>query len=103
MNPVIAIKNIPKPTPRLIAYGFEPNNEKKDKPVKAVRRWPNITFLGCENGAYHTPKTRTILAPKDAISQGTFIKLVNDSKMKIHNIPPTQLMKESIKVNFEEV
>lgn len=66
INPVMAIKNIPTPTPRLIAYGFEP----KDKPVKAVRRCPNTTFLGCEN---HTPKTRTILAPKEAISQGIFI------------------------------
>lgn len=44
-----------------------------------------------------------MLTPKDAISQGMFIKLVNDSKMKIHNILPTQLMKEFIKVNFEEV
>lgn len=29
INPVMSIKNIPTPTPRLIAYGFEPHNEKK--------------------------------------------------------------------------
>ncbi|MDM5233569.1 hypothetical protein QUF87_20765 [Lysinibacillus pakistanensis] len=36
---VMAIKNIPTPTPRLIPYGFEPHNEKRqarDLVVKMV-------------------------------------------------------------------
>jgi len=50
---VMAIKNIATSTSRLIAYVFEPHNE-KNKPVEAVRRCPNTTFLGCENGATYT-------------------------------------------------
>lgn len=29
INPVMAIKNIATSTPRLIAYGFKPHNEKR--------------------------------------------------------------------------
>lgn len=69
-HPESAIQKIVKPTPRLMDTIPDPNSEYIDNPITADIKCPPIILRGCDNGAFHTTKTRTQLPPRDAINHG---------------------------------
>ena len=48
------INAIAQPTDKAVVRLDSGKNFRKNKPIKAEMRWPNITFLGCANGDCET-------------------------------------------------